>query len=107
MPFKGIIKSGVAYTVDVTPEINNNDSTALTFASIVRRDRLREVDTLTIPKTQPSATRTDTLGTAVVRLDIFIYPPPNGLCQFRLVQGTTVITHDVTGDTTLTFDVTP
>ena len=45
--------------------------------------------------------------TNVVRLEISIYPPPFGVAQFRLTQGTNVITHDVNGDTVLVFDVGP
>jgi hypothetical protein len=104
MPFKGSIKHSVAYTVDITPAVNNGPIAA-TFASIVRRDRLREVDTLTIPSGQAQS-RTDTLGTNVVRLDITIIPPVNGGAQVRLTQGPNVITHDCVGDTILAFDVT-
>ena len=105
MPFMGSIKSGVPYTIDITPETTNSNSTALTFGSITRRDRLRE-DSLTVPNTQ-AATRTDTLSTNVVRLAISIYPPPFGVAQFRLTQGTNVITYDVNGDTVRVFDVGP
>lgn len=107
MPFKGTIQKLVPYDCEITPAVGNTDSTAMVYENISAADKIQSIDTQTIPTSQASATHTHTAAAGVVRLQISISPPPLGLAQFRLVQGTTVITHDVTGDCMLSFDVVP
>jgi hypothetical protein len=105
-PDMGPIRHSVPFTIDITPEVGNVGATAVTFMSM-RTDRIKAVNNVTIPPGGPSVALTDTLGANVVHFDVFIYPPRNGLLQFRLTQGATVFTHDVVGDVTLVFDVVP
>jgi hypothetical protein len=106
MPFKGTIRHSVPFTIDLSPALANTAPSGATFISIIRRDRIHEVDTLTVPTGQPQASRTDTLPSNVQRLEVSVYPPDSGIVQVRLTQGPNVITHDCTGDATLAFDVT-
>jgi hypothetical protein len=107
MPFKGNISKSLPYVTEVTPATTNTDATAVTYMNINDADKLVSIDTQTIPTTSPVATSTHTLGAHVVRVQIQVSPPPNGLAQVRVVQGTTVITADVIGDTLLLFDAVP
>ena len=105
-PDMGSIRHSVPFTIDITPEIGNVGATAVTFMSM-RTDRIKAVNNVTIPPGGSSFAFTDTLRANVVRFDVLIYPPRNGILQFRLTQGASVISHDVVGDVTLVFDVTP
>ena len=106
-PYKGSIRRSVPFTVDISPEASNSDPTAVTLASIVRSGRIRDPDVLIIPGGGPAGVRTVTLGANVVLFEVFIYQAANDLAEFRLTQGTNVITHDVIGDTTVVLDVVP
>ena len=105
-PDMGSIRHSVPFTIDITPEVGNAGATAVTLVSM-RTGRIRAVKVATIPQGGPPFAFTDTLGAGVVRFDVLIYPPRDGILQFRLTQGANVITHDVVSDVTLVFDVVP
>lgn len=104
MPFKGVLKSKTALTVQVTGAGGNADGCAVTVAFIVKRDQYKEVDTWTVgPGGNNSVTYTP--GANQVRAVIDVSLCAGGNCLVVVSQGLNTFEDTITGDTTFTYDL--
>ena len=60
MPFKGRLKAGTAFNLDVSNAGASSDGTSVTVAFVEKRDRYAEVDTFTVPPTGVAPTSPST-----------------------------------------------
>lgn len=106
MPYLGILQNNLPFTLDVTPEIANNDDTLVTLTYLnPTGNKIRDIDILTIPRSDQVLVFSRVMPRNTSRVFVEFTSPPNGRVQARFVQGAAVIAADVNGDTRLVFNV--
>ena len=106
MPFKGRLKAGAAFNLDVSNAGASSDGTSVTVAFVEKRDRYAEVDTFTVPPTGVAPTsQTYTPATNKARVVIDVHPSAGCAAIVKVTQGVTMFEDPIVGDTTFIFDL--
>jgi len=107
MPFKGVLKQAVAFTVDVDNTGNPSTKVAVTILKINRRDKINSADHMTVAGGQLQQI-TDTAGPRIERVLIFVNPADGTAAPVTVNQSTLGAFNDPGDrDTCLVFDAEP
>src|SRR5437762_2677015 len=101
MPFKGVLKQGSGYMIEINSQ--STDAIGVTILKINKRDKIASADPSTVAAGATTQTN-DTLGSGIDRLLITISPPVGGRATVRVVQGVASYLDDITGDTQFVYD---
>jgi len=112
MPFRGTLKQGSAFTIDVTNNANNTDKCAYTVFKINKTDRVSDANPVTVDLNATGSV-TDTPSGSINRVMIILNPPPAGpngapIVNVRVSQNNAIVANDTYGtDVEIVFDCTP
>lgn len=104
MPFKGVLKQQMAYTIEVASA--SAEKTAVTVLKVNRRDKIASADPSTIAAAATTQIQ-DNVGGNIDRIVIMVAPPEGGQATVRVVQGADQFIQICMGDTQLVFDAVP
>jgi hypothetical protein len=106
MPYLGILKQSVAYTV----EIDNSptaDACGVTAVKVNKREKISSADPSTVPRNEVKQI-TDTPGAGIDRVIWLLSPAPGAAVIFTtIINGIRSAPLQITGDSQVTYDAIP